>query len=258
MTTVVVPRFTPDMSIDGERLSYWDGHTITRDSGLVEKPEHTLSNAEYHLRLTKNLIHKVVEVALYGYKGFFKQAQPAGDLQGTRYFPGLGVYGFSIRVPSPVAVFSIESSYYDSFDDRNGTDPLTPNSIVKSLAGCTVTLIKNFTATVQYSFEWMQAYDEYRQSIAPIKQTALKKEYRDWITFDVTHLRNQERLRLSLFGSYSPAENDWFLRPQITYRLSEPVQVTAGANLFFGEHEYTSFGQYQDNSNAFARIRLSF
>lgn len=257
-TAVVVPRFTPDTSIDGERLSYWDRHAMTSDGVLVEKPEQTLANVEYHVRLTKNLIHKVVEVALYGYKGFFKRPQPTGDLQNLKHFPELAVYGFSIRVPSPVAVFNIESSYYDSLDDRKGTDPLIPNSMVKSLVGCKVTLIKNSTTTVQYSFEWMQTYDEYLQSIASAEQSTLKKEYRDWITVDVTHLRHQERLRLSLFGSYSPVEHDWFLRPQITYWVSEPVQVTAGANLFFGEHEYTSFGQYQDNSHVFVRIRYTY
>ncbi len=258
LTAVVVPKFTPDTYVDGERFSYWGINGLTMDERAVEKPDLALENAEYHVRFTKNLIYKVMELALYSYKGFFKQPQQANPEQETGIFHELAVYGFSIRVPSPVAVFDIESSYHDSLDDRDGTDAMVDNSMVKSIAGCTITLIRNLTIAVQYSFEWMQGYEAYKESIQAIGQPALKKEYQDRMTLRLTNLHKQEQLMLSLFGSYSPAEEDWYLRPDIMYNINAQIQFTLGANLFFGEHDYTSFGQFQENSNVYFRMQYSY
>lgn len=258
LTVVVVPKFTPDTYIDGERLSYWGINGLSMDELVAERPDHNLENAEYHVRFSKNLIYKVVELALYSYRGFFKQAQRVDPAQETGIFPKLAVHGFSIRVPSPVAVFNVESSYYDSMDDRDGTDPAIANSMIKSIAGCKITLLRTLIIAVQYSFEWMQEYEFYKESVQTIRPTTLKKEYRDWITLRLTNLRKQERLMLSFFGYYSPAENDWHVRPNITYKMNNQIQVTLGANMFLGEDEYTSFGQFQENSNVYFRIRYSY
>ena len=111
---------------------------------------------------------------------------------------------------------------------------------------------------MQYFSEWMQNYDEYKKSVESIGQPALEEENHDWITLRLTNLRKQQTLILSFFGYYSPAENDWYLRPVATYKMSDQLQLAAGFNLFFGENDYTFFGQLEDNSNIYFRIRYSY
>jgi hypothetical protein len=256
INAVVTPIFTPDNYIDGERMSYWGMGGITGDPFVAETPEKAWENAEYALRLANNI--SGVELALYGYKGFFKRPLGFDPEQEVGIFPELAVYGASVRTQLFGGIFNIESGYYDSLDDRDGTDPFLVNSLLKNLVGFEKELMQNFTAGIQYFSEWMQNYDEYKKSVESIGQPALKEENHDWITLRLTNLRKQQTLILSFFGYYSPAENDWYLRPVATYKMSDQIQLTTGFNLFFGEHDYTFFGQLEDNSNVYFRIRYSY
>lgn len=256
MHLVVSPTFTPDRYIDGERMSYWGQEGITGERFVDSTPDQTFGDAEYHARFAKNV--GGLELALYGYKGFFKRPLGFDPEQGAGLFPKLAVYGFSLRTQFLGGIVNIESGYYDSQDDRDGTDPMLENSIIKSLVGFEKELVKNLTASAQYFSEWMQKYEEYEQSVIAIGQPVLKEENHDWITLRLTNLRKQQTLMLSLFGYYSPAEKDWHLRPKLTYNMSDQIQLTVGANLFFGENDYTFFGQLEENTNVYGRIRYSY
>jgi hypothetical protein len=253
---VMTPTFTPDMYIDGERLSYWGMRGITGAEFLDQQPDQALKDAEYHLRFAKNI--SGLEFALYGYKGFFKRPLGFDPELGVGIFPELAVYGASVRTQLLGGIFNVETGYYDSLDDRDGTDPLLENSILKTIVGFEKELARDLTAGVQYFSEWMQNYDDYESSVEAIGQPALKEENHDWITLRLTHLRRQQTLILSFFGYYSPAEKDWHLRPAVTYKMSDHLQISAGSNLFFGENDYTFFGQLEENTNVYVRARYSY
>jgi hypothetical protein len=256
LNAVVTPIFTPDTYIDGERLSYWGMGGITGEEFVVEDPDQTWENAEYHFRYANNL--SGFELALYGYKGLFKRPLGFDPQQGVGIFPELAVYGASLRTQLWGGIFNVETGYYDSLDDRDGTDPFLENSIFKNLVGFEKEIVQNFTAGIQYFSEWMQNYEEYQESVEAIDQPVLKEENHDWITLRLTALLKQQTLILSWFSYYSPAENDWYIRPIATYKMSDQVQLAAGVNIFFGENDYTFFGQLEDNTNAYFRIRYSY
>jgi len=256
LNLVVTPTFTPDAYLDGERFSYWGMEGLTGEKFVAEKPEESFENAEYHARFAKNL--GGLEMALYGYKGFFKRPLGFDPEQGVGVFPELAVYGASLRTQLFGGIFNVETGYYDSLDDQDGTDPTLENSIWKNLVGFEKELIQNLTLGLQYFSEWMQDYDAYKDSVEAIGQQALKEENHDWITLRLTNLQKQQTLILSLFGYYSPSENDWYIRPSATYKMSDNLQLTGGANVFLGEDDYTFFGQLEDNTNLYARIRYSF
>jgi hypothetical protein len=253
---VVAPTFTPDIFIDGERFSYFGPNGLTGEDFVTDEPDQTFDDAEYHFRFARNI--SGLELALYGYKGFFKRPLGFDPEQEVGIFSELGVYGFSLRTQLFGGIFNVESGYYDSMDDRDGTDPFIENSMIKSLVGFEREIAKNLTASVQYFSEYMLDYDEFKKSVKAIGQPVLKEENRDFVTLRLTNLRKQQTLILSFFGFYSPAENDWHLRPSTTYKMSDQIQLTAGANLFFGEDDHTFFGQLEDNSNAYFRVRYSF
>ncbi|MFW6133509.1 MAG: hypothetical protein ACOC8F_06390, partial [Planctomycetota bacterium] len=70
-------------------------------------------------------------------------------------------------------------------------------------------------------------------------------------------LMNQN-LILSLFTFYSPSDSDAYLRPKVTYKISDHWTVEAGGNVLFGAHDHTLFGQLRRNTNVYAALRYAF
>ena len=67
-----------------------------------------------------------------------------------------------------------------------------------------------------------------------------------------------QTLRLSLFTFYSPTDEDWHLRPAVSYKYSDEITLTAGGNFFGGDKAHTMFGQFAGNNNLYARFRYGF
>ena len=115
--------------------------------------------------------------------------------------------------------------------------------------------MKNLTGSLQYYLEWIQDYEEFK-SHAP-GATHLAREMRHLLTTRLTYRLKQETVFLSFFGFYSPNEEDGHLRPSVTYKWSDEVTLTAGANVMFGD-DHTFFGQLKENGNGYVRARYSF
>jgi len=255
---VYTPRFDSDRFIRGERLSYYNsmlGRRAGQDAVVeVDKPDEWFSDDEWSLRMSRNLAG--YEVALYGYSGYWKS--PAGMDPNTflATFPALNVYGASLRGALGSGLFNLETGYYDSRDDRDGNDPLLPNSEWRWLAGYERELARDFTGAFQYYVEALQDYDAYRDNL-PDGQAA-KDQYRQVLTMRLTKRLLNQNLTLSLFTYWSPSDQDGYLRPNVAYKVTDALLVTAGANLFFGSDEYTFFDQFAKNNNIYAGIRYSF
>ena len=54
------------------------------------------------------------------------------------------------------------------------------------------------------------------------------------------------------------SDQDFYLRPSVAWRYSDQWTFTAGGNLFGGDEDYTFFGQFDDNDNAYVRVRLNY
>lgn len=256
---VWTPIFEPDRFITGERLSFFDPST----SGLVSAtsmrqplesllPSKKFSNGEFAGRIFRTL--SGYELSLYGYVGFTKQPL-AFDLADTvATHSRLGVYGASARGTWLGGVANLEGAYYDSADDE-GSDPNVPNSQFLGLAGYERELIANLTMGLQYYLEWTQDHDELVANSATPQFEP--NEIRHTVTTRLTYRLRQETLMFSLFGFFSPSDEDGHLRPSLTYKWSDAVTLTAGANIMLGD-DAAFFGQLKDNSNAYIRLRYSF
>ena len=253
---IVSPQFTPDEYITGERMSYWGPGGMTGNIFNDSRPESKLKNCEYHFRFSKNI--SGFELALYSYKGFMKRPLGFDMNSGYGYFPRLAVHGFSGRMQALGGILNLESGYYDSIDDRNGKNLMIENSMIKTVVGFEKEIAQNLTAAFQYFSEYMTQYSDYKLSAENMGQRPYKEKNHDWITARLTNMRNQETLILSFFGYYSPAEEDWHLRPSVTYKMSDQVSLSAGLNVFGGKNYFTFFGQLEDNTNAYCRIKFAF
>ncbi|MFT5163212.1 MAG: hypothetical protein ACI9FJ_001797 [Alteromonadaceae bacterium] len=247
------PEFAPDNYLNGERFSFYSPQA----QQLVAPAEHfrvnTTNKDQWSIRLATN--QEGIEYALYGYHGVFNTPQ-AVDEQGVAYFPPINAFGGSIRMPLASGVFNSEFSVYNSTSDSKGNNPFIANGQVRFLLGYEQELVKNLTASAQYYLEKTSDYNAF-EATSP-NPAIVVDEYRQLLTLRLRYTAMQQKLTYSLFSFYSPTDQDSYIRPSISYRKNDSWLFSAGANLFNGKDNFSFFGQHQDNSNIWARVRLVF
>jgi len=260
LDVVWTPTFTPDNYITGERLSFYSpfkpGRTSATEMGQpldAELPAKTWENGEFAGRLFRNV--SGYELAVYGYYGFWNLPTAIDTTNMTLGFAELAVWGASIRSNLLGGIGNVEGAYYDSHEDRDGSDPTMPNSQIRGLIGYERELFTDFTTALQYYVERTQDYDSLVANA--IAQPFVPGEVRHLVTLRLTQRLMQQTLTLSLFGYYSPNENDGYVRPVVSRDWSDSVTVSLGANVMWGDED-TFFGQLADNTNVYFRARYSF
>jgi hypothetical protein len=252
---VWTPVFENDVYLTGERYSFFSpiaGDNVAPGFTALE-PDKSLANGEFALRLFRTIGGR--EYALYAYRGFFKQPSALTTSFEPTFAP-MSAIGASFRRPAGPGLFNAEVSYYDSRDDRSGTNPLIPNDQLRLLAGFEWEAKPNFTVGLQYYVEWTLDHDELMVN-SPFPQYA-PDEQRHLITNRLTWRVGMDKYTWSLFTFYSPSDDDFYLRPQLTYRHSDQWSLSAGGNLFGGDTQHTFFNQLQDASNAYLRLRYHY
>ncbi len=249
------PRFDADRFINGERFSYWGGTDLSGADLQTDKPDEWLEDDEIALRVSRNF--QGWESALYGYHGSWKTPRGLDPVSGRNTFPKLSVYGASLRGALAGGIANLELGYYDSREDRSGTDPFIPNSQVRLLAGYEHEIITNLTGSVQYYLEHRLDHDKYRAAFPGAPGTEAD-ENRHVLTLRLTQMLMNQNLTLGLFAYWSPSDHDGYLRPSAAYKLSDNWLLEARGNLFFGSDNHTFFGQLEDNSNLALAVRYSF
>jgi len=255
---VYTPRFDSDRYIDGSRISYFNpslGRIAGRDAIVeVDKRDTWFKDDEVALRLFRNL--RGYELALYGYRGYWKSPAGMDPANGKSTFPPLSVYGSSVRGPAGPGIANLEFGYYNSRSDEGGDDPLIRNSELRFLAGYEQELATDLTAGLQYYLEYMLQYNAYRDTLPPGQHP--RDEARHLLTLRLTQLLMRQNLKLSFFGYYSPSDEDFYLRPNVSYKIDDHWTAEIGGNVFWGEHDWTFFGQFRDNTNVYAGVRWGY
>ena len=250
------PLFNGSNYIDGSRLSYWNGARIAgrEDRFRDDERNRFLRDDEISMRISKTI--EGIELALYGYNGFWQTPEGLDPDTGKGIYPRLRTVGGSARGPMLGGIGYAEAGYYDSHQDRDGSDPFIRNSEVRFLAGYERELDRNLTGGLQYYLEWMLDYSEYESSLLP--GAVRKDEERHVLTLRLTRLMMNQNLKVSLFVYYSPSDQDAYFRPKIHYKVSDRWSIETGGNIFTGKDDHTFFAQFEDNTNAYAGARYSF
>ncbi|MBI1337304.1 MAG: hypothetical protein GC164_10125 [Phycisphaera sp.] len=255
---VYTPAFDADRFVDGRRVSYFNpmvGSTVGRSTvRFVDRPQHTFSDDEFAARLYRRL--GAWELAGYLYLGYWKSPTGTDPMTGRGTFPGLNVYGASIRGPLAEGIFNAELAFYDSRDDRGGSNPFVNNDELRFLVGFEREVAPDFTVGLQYYLEQMLDHNDYRATL-PVG-VPRRDELRHVVTARFTLMTMMQNLEWSLFVFYSPSDNDAYLRPRVHYKVSDHWSAEIGANVLIGANETTFFGQFRDMSNVYVAARYSF
>ena len=71
----------------------------------------------------------------------------------------------------------------------------------------------------------------------------------------LTWLTEGQTVIWSLFAFYSPSDRGGYLRPHVSYDLTDQWRAEFGGNIFFGQEEHTFFGQFEDKNNIYVALR---
>jgi len=250
------PLFNGSNYIDGSRLSYWNGAQIAGHENTFNDDERNrfFRDHEISMRLSKTV--NGVELALYGYNGFWQTPEGMDPATGKGIYPRLRTVGGSLRAPVMGGIGYSEAGYYDSHQDKNGDNLFVRNSEVRFLAGYERELARNVTGGLQYYLEWMLDYSDYESSLLP--GTVQKDEHRHVLTLRLTRLMMNQNLKASVFAYYSPSDQDAYFRPKLHYKVSDRWSIETGGNIFTGKDDHTFFAQLEDNTNVYAGVRYIF
>ncbi len=254
---VWMPEFEPDVYLTGERFSFFSpvaGQIVAAPPQIApQNPSEKLSNSELALRIYDTF--NGIEWALYGYRGFWGQPT-AMDANGNPTFARLNSYGASIRSSILGGIANAEISYYQSPQDKDGTNLRIPNDQIRFLIGYERELIAKLSMGLQYYIEHIQNHDQLlNNSMFPQYE---QDESRHLITTRLNYRLQRDKINLSLFVFYSPTDNDNYLRPSLSYRIDDSWSIDVGANIFSGNKDYTFWGQFDKNDNVYCRVRFSY
>jgi hypothetical protein len=255
---VVIPFFEPNHFPDHNLFWMFDPM-----SGITnrerDKPSVTFENTEIALRVYRDIAG--FDTSLYFYRGFFRQPSVIPDnfmtpSKLTLIYPELSEYGASLQGRALDGVLSLEAGYYDSREDRSGTDPMLPNSQTRYLIGYQRQMWEDFTVGLQYYGEYMHDYSEYTGNLP--KGFPKEKRLHDLVSVRLTQFLLHQTLRLSWFSFWSPSDGDYLLNPEIKYNFTDHIWAAIGAMSFGGGEKWSQFGQLDRNDNVYVQMRYEF
>jgi len=271
-TLVFIPDFEPNILPTGDRLSFYNpniGGIVGAEGYMAPvEPSNDFDNAEFAFRYARSF--GGTEFAGYAYRGFYKD--PKGvhilpDASMELYYPRLNVYGASLRGAAMGGIFWLEGGYYDSREDTKGENYFVENSSAKGLIGFERQMGTDLTGNLQFLVENMMNYDKYEASYDFVINNMLPpgspipakvKETRTLLTSRWTKQYMDQTLTFSLFGFYSPSDEDAYIRFSTEYKYSDELSLMVGANVFEGKNVYTMFGQFDHNDNVYLKVNYGF
>ncbi len=255
---IAVPFFTPNHFPGPNRFSMFDPIPEVTNREKME-PAVTLGNTEFAVRAYRDIAG--FDASLYFYRGFFRQPSiipdnPISPTRLTLFFPELSVYGASVQGRALDGVLSLEAGYYDSREDRSGTNPMIPNSQTRVLIGYQRQMWEDFTVGLQYYVEYMNNYSAYVSSLPGGFPKTPK--YYDLTSVRLTQFLMHQTVKLSFFAFYSPSVGEYLLNPEIKYNFTDHIWAAIGANIFGGGNQASQFGQFTKDDNAYVQVRYEF
>ena len=252
---IAIPYFEPNNYPDSKRFWMYDplSEITNRET---QYPYRDFHKAETALRVYRDVAG--FDTSLYYYHGFSRQpsVMPVTPAKLTLFYPELSVYGASVQGRAWDGVLSLETGYYDSRQDRDGTDTMIPNSQTRYLIGYQRQFWEDFTVGIQYYGEYLQDYSDYVQNLP----TGFPQEKRlhQLGTVRLTQFLMHQTMRLSFFAFYGLSDGDYMLNPEVKYNLTDSIWVAVGGNVFGGGKQWSQFGQFAKDDNVYCQMRYEF
>ncbi len=268
-TIVGIPDFEPNVTPTGDRLSFFNPNSgsIVGSGGYMSpvEPTNKFENSEIAFKFSRMV--SGFNFSGYAYKGFYKNPIGYDPNANTIFYPELNVYGASIRGQVMGGILWAEGGYFDSREDRDAINYFIENSSMKGLIGFERQVGTDLTANLQFQYEQMVDYDKYEASHAQALNFAISmggaapvkaEKTRTLVTSRWTKMLSSQTVTLSLFGFYSPSDEDGYARFLVAYKYSDELSLQAGGNIFDGKSPNTQWGQFSLNDNLYVKVNYGF
>ena len=252
-----VPTFTPDSSpLYGD----WAPQSVSQITSIIEtdsltlnQPDtNTISNGQAALRVSGTA--GGMDVAGTYYFGYLRQ--PGLDITYTGTPPNLvpakadlsydRVHVFGLDGAGVLAGFNLrgEAAYYLTEDYEGDDETRLNNHSVQYVAGFDRNLP---VSQLNLNIQTIGAYfiNEDDDPTRTIVSAALSDSW------------NNDKIRPEFSASYGVEEEDWMIRPEVTFDLVDDVELTAGGAIFLGSSD-GRFGQFEDNNYAEVELTYNF
>ncbi len=253
---IYTPQFDPDIFPTAERLSFYDSSVGFRGENNplpFAQPDDWFSEDEIAFRLQRNV--KGFDIALYGYHGYWKSPAGFDRNQNNYIFPTLSSIGFSAEGAIFGGITSLEIGSYFS-EDSAGTDPFLNNSQFRTLVGYARDFKNDWKFSLQYYLETITQYDDLKASSPTLIGLPLRNQHT--FTLRAEKMLQQQKWRASIFGFFNASSKDVYLRPRLSYKLTDAWKLDIGANIFTGTEATTFWNQFSHNNNIYLGIKWSY
>ena len=160
----------------------------------------------------------------------------------------LGGGSFSTEIKG--IILRSEAAYYNGKYFQT-EDPIAEDAIIQKDYLHYVAGLDFNIGNVKLSTQFIQKY------ILDYSDLMINNEFDNMATFMVRYDLFRETLHLELFSYIGITNEDALIRPKISYDFDNSFSILFGANIFVGETS-GQFGQYQDNSMLYFKLKYSF
>lgn len=234
-----------------------------------QTPAHRLSNSEFGARLDKAGGRLDWSLSYFHGYGLFPDLQPLG--YSSAGAPRLGLrYGKVTVLGADFATamgrygLRGEIAYHRTADD-DGEDPFTKNSFLYYVFGGDRTFGENFNINLQLFGRRIHAFadpddiaDLTVRTVAALNALVNYQQERDsyGMTARIGKRWRNDTLRAELLALVNFTHRSSYVRPLLTYDVTDRVNVAIGAELFHGSSN-TYFGVLKENRGLFAEVNYA-
>ena len=143
-----------------------------------------------------------------------------------------------------------EAAYYNGkyfqTEDMQAEDALVQKDYLNYVVGLDFSI-----GSVKLSAQFIQKY------ILDYSDSMVENEINNTATGLIRYDMMRETLHLELFSYIGLTGEDALIRPKISYDLDDSFSILLGGNIFVGDRD-GQFGQYQDNTMIYTKIKYNF
>ena len=283
LSSLAVMTTNEKLAIDALRFSV-NGNQFTADAYWIpfftpaklsdakfEKPESKLSNGEGGLKLSGYF--SVLDFSFYGFYGwddmpFLDYTMSSEGVNVTGEYKRMAMLGIDAAVPIKETVLRMEAAFFPKrhFQKSSGIiiEEKTRSAGKGSFSSAESSLERNELFALA-GLDWMregwtftaQYYCDY--VFGELENLEREKELQHGATLSVSKKLLSETLELSFSGVLGLNDFDSFIKPAVTYSLSDQINLSGGAYIFIpGPDRDGQYGSYKDLSSGYARCKFSF
>lgn len=159
------------------------------------------------------------------------------------------IFGLNFSKPIKDFVIRGESAYFRNIHINSNDSHEKPleSDLIKWIIGADYYPGNSFNLSLQVYFE----------NLLSNKNKTIKDELTNVYTLSISKKLFREKLNISSMIFYNWLDKDSYINFSWDYEVSNHIKISSGLDLFMGKKS-TLYGQYNDNSQVFFRLKYSF